>query len=167
MTIEKTTLTEEQAAQNGHSQEWLEASDAEQLRSFILQADDRPEELVEIPLWHVKVLVKAMSGSQRALYEANPRDQKTGRFTNLRKVYFEVVRMCCCHPTSKKPIFKVADEGTMMDEKNGAIIDMLAARALRLSGLVGSQQEAVRKNSGSTPTSSTTTDSPNVSASNE
>ena len=152
---------------NGNDTEWLEAQDAEQLRQFILQADDRPEELVPVPLWHVKVLVRAMSGTQRALYEALPRDQKTNRFKDLKHVYFEIARMCCVHPRTHKPILQVADEGTMMDEKNGAIIDMLVGKALRLSNLMPSQAEQARKNSENTPDSTVTTDSQKGSATGE
>ena len=157
-------MTETVAELNGNDTEWLEAQDAEQLRQFILQADDRPEELVPVPLWRVKVLVRAMSGTQRALYEALPRDKNTNRFKDLKHVYFEVARMCCVHPRTHKPILQVADEREMMDEKNGAIIDMLVGKALRLSNLMPSQVEQARKNSESTPVSTTITDSQSDSA---
>ena len=157
-------MTETVAELNGNDTEWLEAQDAEQLRQFILQSGDRPEELVEVPEWRVKVLVRAMSASQRVLYEALPRDQKTGRFKDPRHVYFEVIRMCCVHPRTHKPVLQVADKDTVMDEKNGAIIDLLVGKALRLSELLPSQRESIRKNSENTPDSSTTTDSQSDSA---
>lgn len=163
----QTPGTEEKTAKNGHDVEWLEAQDETALRQLILQAQDRREELVPVPLWRVKVLVRAMSGTQRTLYEALPRDQKTGRFLNLKHVYFEVLRMSCVHPMTHKPTFQVADEGEVMDEKNGEIIDMLVAKALRLSGLLPSQREEVRKNSETTPTSTTTTGSRNDSDTRE
>jgi len=151
--------SQEDTSPNGKV-EWLDPSDESQLRQFILQADDRPEELIQVKLWRVEVLVRAMNGTQRALYESNPRD-KAGRFTNLRHVYFEVVRMCCVHPRTYKPFFQAADEGIVMEEKNGDILDFLASKAVRLSGILPSQTEHVRrKNSESTPTSTTTTESP-------
>ena len=152
-------MTETVAELNGNDTEWLEAQDEQQMRQFILQADDRPEELVPVPLWRVKVLVRAMSGTQRALYEALPRDPKTNRFKDLKHVYFEVARMCCVHPRTHKPILQVADEREMMDEKNGAIIDLLVGKALRLSNLMPSQAEQARKNSETIPGSMATTDS--------
>lgn len=156
---------EETASPDGHEQiDWLDSQDEQQLRQFILQANDRPGELVEVREWRVKLLVRAMSGSQRALYEAMPRDTKTGRFRDLRHVYFEVMRMCCVHPRTHKPVFQAADKDTVMDEKNGTVVDLLVGKALRLSGLLPSQVERTRKNSENTPTSTTTTDSENDSA---
>lgn len=152
----KTTLLD--TAQNGHV-DWLDPADEQALYDIIAQSKDRPEELVEIPLWRVKVLVRAMSGTQRVLYESNSRDQKSGRFKDLRHVYFEVARLCCVHPRTKKPFLKSDQEHTFMDERNGAIIDLLAAKALRLSGLMGSQQEQIAKNSEATPVSMTISDS--------
>ena len=131
----------ETAELNGHDTEWLEAQDAEQMRQFILQATDRPEELVEVPEWRVKVLVRAMSGSQRVLYEALPRDEKTRFFKDMRQMGFEVIRMCCVHPGTHKAIFQVADKDTVMDEKNGTVIDFLVGKALRLSGLLAYLEE--------------------------
>ena len=158
--------TLETAASNGHI-EWLDPADEQQLRACILQADDRPEELVEVPLWRVKVLIRAMTGTQRALYEANPRDSQTGRFKDLRHAYFHVVQMCCVHPNTKKPIFTATDEIAVMNEKNGAIIDQLAAIAVRLSMVFPSQAEQIAKNSEATPTSTTISGSQSGSATNE
>ena len=158
--------TDAPASPNGHV-DWLDPSDEQQLRQFILLASDRPEEVVEVPLWRVKVLVRAMSGSQRVLYEALPRDQKTGRFKDMRHVYFEVVRMCCVHPSTHRPIFQPSDEAAVMDERNGTIISMLALKAIELSGILPSQTEQVRKNSESTSTSMTTTESQNDSATSQ
>ena len=155
----------ETASPNGSEPiEWLDPEDETAMRQFIFQAQDRPQELVEIPAWRLRILVRGMSGTQRAQYEANPRDPETGRFSDLRHVYFGVVQMCCVHPRTKKQIFKYADRDTFMDEKDGAIIDMLAARALRLSGLLPAQTERIRKNSETTPTSTATTDSQSDSA---
>lgn len=151
----------ETASPNGSEPiEWLDPEDEIAMRQLIFQAQDRAEELVEIPAWRLRVLIRAMSGTQRALYEANPRDPETGRFRNLKQVYFNVVQMCAVHPRTKKEVFKFGDQDTFMNEHDGAIIDMLAALALRLSKMLPAQTENVRKNSETTPTSTTTTDSP-------
>lgn len=157
----------ETAEMNGNDVQWLETQDEQQMRQIIFQAKDRPEELVEVPEWRLKILVRAMSGTQRVIYEALPRDQKTGRFKDLRYVYFEIARMCCVHPRTLKPVFQAADKDTVMDEKNGTIIDELVGKALRFSNLLPSQKEIARKNSANTPTSTTTTESQNDSDTGE
>jgi len=145
-------------SQNGHM-DWLEPADEQELYTIIAQSGDRPEELVEVPPWRVKILVRAMNGAQRVLYEANERDPKTGRFKDLRHVYFEIARMCCLHPVTKKPFLKPEKEIEFMSNHNGTIIVVLANKAMQLSGLFQSQQEQARKNSEATQTSTLTTDS--------
>lgn len=166
-----TTLLDTQtetASANGaepHS-DWIETDDEAQMRQLIMQKQDRPEKLVPVPEWGMKVLVRAMSGTQRALYEDLPRHPETKRLQNTRHAYAEMVRWCCCHPRTKKPIFVATDRDELMDQHNGAIIDELATWALRLSGLLPMQQEQVAKNSEATPTSTATTDSPSDLATN-
>lgn len=138
------------------------------MRALIFQSQDRPEEFALVPEWGrngkpLRVLVRAMSGTQRAIYEG----LRSSVNFDHRRIYFEVVQMCCVHPRTKKPIFKVADRDETMDQKNGSIIDRLAMVALRLSQLLPSQQKAIEKNSEATQNSSGISNSPNDSATNE
>src|SRR5579864_7072546 len=151
--------TQEATSPNG-SIEWLEPEDESAMRQLIFQAEDRPEELVEVPEWRLRVLVRGMTGTQRVIYETMPRDESTNR-VNLRTAYAEAVIMCCYFPKNKeKQVFKLVDRDELMNRKSGDVIGRLATKALELSGMLPRQAEAAAKNSEATPTSMPTTDSP-------
>ena len=147
---------QEQANPNGDIH-WIETENANALRSLIFGSQDRPEELVKVREWGTTVLMRAMSGTALARYESL-REPDTGRIPH-REGFAEVVIACTFHPIEKIRVFKQVDRDELMDQKNGTVIARLASIALRLSGLLATQNETTRKNLKATPDSTTSSDS--------
>lgn len=141
----------EKESQNGEGKheeeiEWVETDNERQMRELIFRTDDRPEVIVPVPEWKLKILIRSMSGTERSqflFYQANLSDKSQDY---IKKLYFRIVLLCCYHPKTHKPIFQPTDQDSFMDEKNGAIIEMLAMIGQQLSHLDNSTREAARKN---------------------
>jgi hypothetical protein len=149
--------------------EWIETENEEEFRDQIFKMDDRDELLVPVPEWRRKVLVKRLTGTARAefiIFQINLDKEFTGKPTYWQRLWFETVRLACVHPKTKRPIFRVGDRGTWMDEHDGGVMDMLAQTVLHFSQLDGSAGLQAKKNLLSIGSSTATTNSQNDSGTN-
>jgi hypothetical protein len=135
--------------------DFIETNNEQELRSLIFNTDDREEMLVEVPQWKTKILLKAATGTKRAeLIALVDRPQNADYYKDL---YFELVLAGCVHPTTKRPIFKPADRDTLMSQKNGAVLQLLAEMIQQLSHIDGTVSNLAKKNLQNTENSTATT----------
>lgn len=139
--------------------EWVITADEQELCKHILHKQDREELLVDVSEWGCQILLRAMSGKQRFNFLSfqtglDPQDSERAK-----KMYAQAIQQCACHPTTKLPIFKLGHMGTLMDEKNGAVLDMLGQMALTISHIDGSVSARIKKNFERMLSSSDTTNS--------
>ncbi|HLZ64384.1 MAG TPA: hypothetical protein VKR06_46230 [Ktedonosporobacter sp.] len=136
---------------------WTETADELEMRALIAGKQTLKEVLVDVPEWGIQVLLRAMSGQERSIYFSwlNAQDQKDPN--HIKRNYWRLIQPCMLHPRTRKPVFKSADEGTIMAEHDGAIFEMLAFTSQRLSRLDGSTMTAAKKNLLSIPNFSATT----------
>jgi len=113
------------------------------LREQILEARDIQEELVEVPEWGVKILVRGLTGRQRAQLLQNAIDV-AGR-VDLARVLPELVIYCVYDPETKEQVFKPADRDMLL-EKSGTVLERIATTAMRLSGLTQEALEEMKRN---------------------
>jgi hypothetical protein len=83
-----------------------------------------------------------------------------------KRLMFEQVRLGCLHPKTKKPIFTVMDQDTLMAEHNGAIIEELSEIVREVSLLNGEVTKQAKKKLQIIQNSSDTTSSLNGSTVN-
>jgi hypothetical protein len=92
---------------------------------MILQAEDIPEEVVDVPEWGVKLLLRGMDGRQRARFGANL-DQD--------HMYADLLIPNVFDPETRQPVFDPADREALQ-AKNGVILERLARVILGYSGV--------------------------------
>jgi hypothetical protein len=130
--------------------EWIEGEDDNAFRQGIFQTDDRKEKLVPVPEWRRKVLVKRLTGTVRSQYFAFQiqlaQTVKEDSEEFFKRTWFELARLGCMNPTTKKSIFKPGDRDTFMNDHDGGIIEMLGKTVQIFSQLDGSVTEAAKKN---------------------
>lgn len=141
--------TDEEAPPNG-----THPTDAASLRGKI-KGKKRAEKLVHVDDWDADVLVCSLDGKQRRDFEALPRNEKTGAFHDKWHAAFLIMSWTTLHPQTREPVFTAEDEAWVVKEHPNTV-DKLAGQAITLSFMALSQQEEAAKNSGATPTSSTT-----------
>ena len=106
------------------------------LRAQILTADDIASEIVDVPGWGVKVMVKALTGAQRArLMQAATR----GGAIQFNKIYPDLVIASAHDPETGLPIFEATDRDALLS-KSGAMLDVIATKALEVSGMTEAAQ---------------------------
>jgi len=129
------------------------------IREKILNASDIKEELEEIEEWGVTVLLRGLTGKERArlLNES----AKVDGSVNLEKMYPDLVIMGARDPETKQPIFSPADR-EVLNEKAGGVLEHLAQRVMELSAITKKARDAAEKNSSSTPSEEPTSSSPNA-----
>lgn len=145
--------------------EWIEGEDDNAFRQGIFQTDDRQEVIVPVPEWRRKVLVKRLTGTVRSeffafqatLSKQIPMDNPEF----FKRTWFELARIGCFNPTTKKPIFKPADRDTFMNEHDGGVIEILGTTVQNFSQLDGSVSKQAKKNLGLIPNTTDTISSPN------
>ncbi len=97
------------------------------LRDSILQADDLGEEIVPVPEWDAKVLVRGMDGRQFG----KARQQYKG--DNEAEANAAVLTLVARDPDTGELIFDPADKDTLMT-KNPGVVQRIVLTAIRLSG---------------------------------
>lgn len=143
-------------------QQWVETEDENALRAHIFETDDRKELIVPVPEWGTKILIKQVTGKARSEVVTFQTDlvEKHGKSPDYyKRLWFELARVGCMHPTTKRPLFKTTDRDTLCDNKNGAIIQMLGETVQGFSNLDGTASMRAKKNLGLIQSSSTTTES--------
>ena len=105
---------------------------ASELRSKVLESDDIEEEIITIPQWGIDLLVKGMSGSDRAKFLKR---SSTAGEVDLERFYPELVIATCFDPEDPEhKVFEPADRDAL-GKKSGAALELVATLALRLSGM--------------------------------
>lgn len=108
----------------------------------ILQADDLPTEVVEVPEWGGSVTVRTLTGAQRdKLEESIVSSPGQRNLTNLRArlVALAVV------DENNEPMFTFED-ATVLGNKSARALDRVFASAQRLSGFTKQDVEDIAKN---------------------
>lgn len=114
------------------------------LRSKILSAKDRREQVVEIPEWGVSVLVRSMTAGDRGeLMDAVREKDGTMR---VGEMHTRVALLTAHDPETKRPIFEPLDIDALAGKHPGAI-DRIATLGLELSGMGADVKAALEKNS--------------------
>jgi hypothetical protein len=112
------------------------------LRDKILNAKDILEEVVEIKEWDVSVMVKGMTGKERASMLKDSMD-KDGN-TDLHSIFPKLVITCAHDPETGAKIFTNADKD-MLNSKSASAVEKIAKKALEMSGLGEDAQEKAKK----------------------
>lgn len=135
-----------------------------EIRGKIFNSEDIKTELVVIPEWgDVEIEVRGMKARQRnhVLNCAIKRDDEGKVTVNMVAAYPELVIETCFIPGSGKPGIKVFDAADRdgLNERAGDIVDRLATVASRLSGLSDKAVTDAKKNSATSPSSDSISDS--------
>ncbi|WP_461367541.1 hypothetical protein [Candidatus Darwinibacter acetoxidans] len=115
-------------------------------RDAILQAEDLPCELVEVPEWSGSVYVRALTGIERDAFEQSVVEQK-GKSTkmNLRNIRAKLVALTAVDEEGKR-LF-TDDDAALLGKKSAAALDRVFDVAQRLSGLRQEDVEELAGNS--------------------
>lgn len=113
------------------------------LREKILNTEDIKEQVVEIPEWGVKVLVRGLDGAQRAKVMQNATDARGN--INFTKIYPDIIIASCYDPETKEKIFEDTDRDLIM-KKSSVAIDRIVNVAMAISGLSKQAEEEIEKN---------------------
>jgi hypothetical protein len=115
-------------------------------RDEILQVQDLPTEQVHVPEWGGDVLVRALTGAERDMFEQSIVEQR-GRNTrmNLQNIRAKLVALTVVDEQGNR-IFKDEDV-KWLGNKSAAALDRIFEVAQRLSGLRDEDVEELAKNS--------------------
>lgn len=115
-------------------------------RDDILQVQDLPKELVEVPEWDGAVYVRGLTGAERDALEASIVEQR-GRSTrmNLMNLRAKLVAMSVVDEEGNR-LFSDADV-EKLGQKSAAALNRIFEVAQRLSGLTSEDVEELTKNS--------------------
>lgn len=115
-------------------------------RDAILQAEDLPRELVEVPEWGGAVYVRSLTGTERDAFEFSIVEQR-GRSAkmNLRNIRAKLVAVSVVDEDGNR-LFTDSDV-KVLGQKSAMVLDRLFAAAQRLSGLRNEDVEELAKNS--------------------
>ena len=103
-------------------------------RESILQADDLPKELVDVPEWGGSVYVRSLTGAERDRFESSMIKQRgKNQQMNLDNIRAKLAVLTVCDEEGKR-IFSSADIDEL-SKKSAAALDRIFAVARRLSGL--------------------------------
>src|SRR5690606_32045842 len=115
-------------------------------REALLAAEALPRELVEVPEWGGAVYVRALTGADRAQFEASIVEQR-GRAAplHLKQIRAKLVALTVVGEDGQR-IF-ADDDVAALGGKSAAALDRLFAVAQRLSGLSKEDVEELAKTS--------------------
>lgn len=115
------------------------------IRSRIASASDIKSETIIVPEWdNVEIVIKGMTGKQRAELMQKAVDTKTGK-VSFNSIYNDAC-ISCCYTTEGEQIFEKGDL-SMLEEKSASVIERIAAKALEVSGLTDESEKNLEKNS--------------------
>jgi hypothetical protein len=117
------------------------------LRDLILNSQDIPSEIINIPEWKTKVKVQGMTGAERTriLELASANDGQM----NLQMVYPEIVISTSFDPETGEQIFSPEDRAALLS-KSATALDRLATVGMRLSGFTQEASDELGKDSSET-----------------
>lgn len=117
-------------------------------REAILEADDIQEEVVQVPEWGGKVLVRGLTGSQRDDYEATlQRGKGTNKEINLRNARAKLVMWSVVNAQTqaRERLFSEQDV-ERLGKKSAAALQRVFDAAARLSGLSAKDLDELTEN---------------------
>jgi hypothetical protein len=113
------------------------------LREKILNIEDIQEQIVDVPKWGVKILVRELNGKQRDKIMQNAVDAKGN--INFEKMHSEAIIAACYDPETKEKLFEESDRDQLM-EKSSIALDTLYNVIAEMSGLSKKSEETIEKN---------------------
>ena len=128
-------------------------------RDDILNADDLPSEVVDVPEWGGQVKVRTMSGSARDAFEASliesqgKKKSKDDLMSNIRARFASLVLV----DDDGKRLFTAKDINSL-GKKSASALDRVLTVGQRLNGLSSEDVEELAKNSMSDQLESSTSD---------
>ena len=124
------------------------------LRDQILTSEDITAEEIPIPEWGGAVIeIRTMTAAKRTEFMGQAVDMETGRF-NFGRLYSSIVIASTYDPETGELIFTENDEQAL-SEKNGAVMERIAQKAMEMSGLDDKSVDTEGKGSSNDPTSDT------------
>ena len=110
-------------------------------KSEILEADDLPRELVEVPEWGGALYVRTMTGSERDAFEAAILGKNNAGFKNIR------ARLTALTTTDEAGN-RLFEEGEVdaLGKKSAAALDRVFSVAQRLNSMTQQDVEDLEKN---------------------
>ena len=111
-------------------------------RDAILNADDLPRELIEVPEWGGSVYVRTLRGNERDNFEQSIVGKKQKTSLDNVRARFAVLTIC---DESGKRLFSDADAKALGD-KSAAALDRVFAVSQRLNGFSQEDQEDLAGN---------------------
>lgn len=128
-------------------------------RDAILAAADRPQHTVEVPEWGGSVALRPLSVAGRDRFERRL-DEVRQSGLGARELHLELVAMSLCDADGQ-PLFEGPED---LRDKHPEVIFRLFSAALDANGIVAKAVDNAEKNSDATPTDSSASDSPAISA---
>lgn len=118
-------------------------------KEAILQADDLPVEVVEVPEWGGSVRVRGMNCADRDAYVSALSTAKKGDSWDLKGLKPKLVQLCTLNGGGE--LMFTPGDLEALGRKASSAIDRIWDVAMRLSGMLGEQQafKSAEGNSGS------------------
>ena len=115
-------------------------------KKTILQSDDLPRELVEVPQWGGQVYVRTLTGSERDEFEQSCLVNKKGKSkdVNLTNIRARLCVLCICEESGTR-LFDARDVDSL-GKKSAAALDLVFSVAQKLNGLGQEDVEDLAKN---------------------
>ena len=113
----------------------------------ILAAQDLPEEVVDVPEWGGKVLIRGMTGAERDAFEESIMvGRGPNREVNLRNFRAKLVARSIVDPQTKERMFS-DNEINELGKKSARALQRVFEAALRLNGMTAESVEELTKSS--------------------
>jgi ribosomal protein S21 len=111
----------------------------------ILAAADLPEEVVDVPEWGGKVLIRGMTGAERDAFEESVMVTRgNNRELNLRNFRAKLVARSIVDPVTKERMFS-DNEIAELGKKSARALQRVFEAALRLNGMTAESVEELTK----------------------
>lgn len=128
-------------------------------RDAILNADDIPTEVVDVPQWGGQVRVRGLTGTERDQFEESLLDGK-GKNRQVRLANFRAKLVSLCVVDEKgQRLFSETDVAAL-GKKSAAGLSAVSDVAQRLAGLSEEDVEELTTNLSSTPGAASSSSSP-------
>ena len=115
-------------------------------REQILNCDDLKTEVVDVPEWSGKVMIKMMSGKERDAFESSiVNTSKSGQKVSMDNIRAKLVAKTVIDPETKELMFTVADIEAL-GSKSAAALDRVFTASQKLSKITGDDIEELEKN---------------------
>ena len=117
------------------------------IREQIINADDIEHEIIDIPVWGVKIEVRSMTGRARTRLIKTATDND-GQL-DMETLYPDMVILCAFDPETGEQIFTQDDRDLLLSKSAGPL-EQVALAAMRISGMTPDALDAAGKDLPST-----------------